>query len=503
MRITPLLYLFLLASLFAKAQIDTDIFGFDITTEGESITLTNQINISNSEGYNSQPYFLGKDVLLYAGNVDGNTEIIQYTRGKKKVFNTTTSGGEYSPQPIPGERAVSAVRLDTTGYQRLYRYMPRSGTSIEIIKNAVVAYYTWADKNTIVSADIVGQNLELVIHNIKNGNSENLEIKVGRSFHKIPNTDLVSFIDKTSEKWIVKSLHLKTKAIEEIIPLIDGSEDIAWLPDGSLLATKENTIYIKKTSKNNWESLVSFNNDNLKNLSRIAVSPDGSQIAVVSSVSPGKIVQKHIEPFNNRELDEFANAFSENVVVRNYFSDTLYVGRDLLKEKYRIYFERTTSSTVKVVNRVIHNNKVIDHELVIVDGKEYNQATIYTVDNGKISSMTFINSSKKTANPVPTVDAQLKTYNEGNIDAFMSFYDKNIKLYNYPTLLAFKNREEIKKTYGDMFKQLPDLTAKIKNRITIGNYTIDYEELSAKGSTWYGVAINKVINKKITHVTFL
>lgn len=503
MKTTFLLYLFTLTTAICTAQIDTEIYLFDINKKGESIILTNQKNISDSEGYDSQPYFLANNALLYAGTVKGNTEIIQYTRGKKRVFNTNTRGGEYSPQTIPGGRAISAVRLDTTGYQRLYKYSPRDPISIELIKDAKVAYYTWADKNTIVSADIVGQNLELVIHNIENKTSENLGIKVGRSFHKIPNTSLISFVDKTSENWALKSLNSKTKKIKEITSLIKGAEDIAWLPNGSLLITKENSIYIKKDMKSNWEKLHTFDDENLKNLSRIAVSPDGSQIAVVSEISPGEIVQKHIKPFNNRDLDAFANAFSENVVVRNYFSDTLYVGRDLLKDKYRIYFENTKSSTVKVVNRIIHKNKVIDHELVTVEGKQYNQATIYTVDNGKISSMTFIKPSKNGINPVPTVEAQLKTYNKGDIDGFLSFYDENIKLYTYPTIVSLSNQEDIKTTYGGLFKRIPDLNAKIKNRITIGNYTIDHEELSSQGNTWYGVAINKVINNKITQVTFL
>jgi len=479
------------------------VYLFDINRDGELITLTNQKNISDTKGYDSQPYFLGNDVLLYAGTVDNNTEIIQYTRGKKHVFNTTTSGGEYSPQTIPGGRAISAVRLDTTGYQRLYKYSPRDPNSTELIKDAKVAYYTWADKNTIVSADIIDQNLQLVIHNIKDETSENLGIKVGRSFHKIPNTSLISFIDKTSEEWTIKSLNPKTKEIKEIASLIKGIEDITWLPDGALLATKEDIIFIKKDSKSNWEKFHTFYDENLKNLSRIAASPDGSQIAVVSEISPGEIVQKHIQPFNNRDLDAFANAFSKDVVVRNYFSDTLYVGRDILKEKYRMYFENTKSSSVKVINRIIHKNNVIDHELVTVEGKQYNQATIYTVDNGKISSMTFIKPSTDATDPIPTVDAQLNTYNKGDIDGFMSLYGEEIKLYTYPTIVSFKNKEEIQKTYSGLFKRLPDLTAKIKNRITIGNYTIDHEELSSNGNIWYRVAINKVKNNKITQVTFI
>lgn len=485
------------------AQTNTEIHLFDVVTDGDKTTISNGQNISNSEGYDSQPFFLAKDVLIYAGARNGNTEILQYTKGKVRQFNNPTEGGEYSPQFIEGKRGISAVRLDPDGLQRLYAYLPRKEETPLLIKESKVAYYVWADENTIVAADIVENDLHLVIHDLKTKTDNDLGISVGRSFHKIPNTELISFIDKSTENWIVKSIDPKTQEIKEITPLIPGlpMEDIAWLPDGSLLATLEDSIIIKRKDSE-WAVFYNFDDDNLKNLSRITVSPEGSQLAVVSEVSPGEAVDKHIEPFNNRDLDAFANAFTEDVVVRNYFSDTLSVGRDRLRENYKNYYERTPSSQVKVLNRIVHKKIVIDEEEATINGKTKRHATIYEVRNGKIASMTFIQNSNTTSDPVPAVEAQLKTYNNTDIDGFMKLYTDDIAFFRYPTTPEMTTREEVRKTYDRIFKQTPDLNAIIKNRIVIGNFVIDQEKVSADGDTWYGVVVNEVVGGKINRIVF-
>ncbi len=268
------------ASMYSQ---NTEIFLFDIVEENGTRSFENEQNISKSPDYDSQPSFLAKDVLIYAGTRNGQTEILQYTRGAVRQLNYTTDGGEYSPQFIPGQRGISAVRLDPDGLQRLYKYLPRNKKTPLLIDDAVVAYYTWFDKNIIVSADIVENELHLSIHNLKAEESEDLQLNVGRSFHKIPQTQLVSFIDKSSDISVIKSINPLTREITEITPLLKGMEDIAWLNDGSILATLGPDVYIKKKDKD-WQIIYSFDKTVSTSLSRIAVSPDDSQVAIVAQL---------------------------------------------------------------------------------------------------------------------------------------------------------------------------------------------------------------------------
>lgn len=281
-----LLLLLLFSITFVRSQSDTEIFLFDIDATQDKPVLNNKKNISQNKGYDSQPQFLADNVIIYAGTREGQTEIIQYMRGTSKQFNTSTQGGEYSPQFMMGKRGISAVRLDPDGLQRLYHYLPRKTETPTLVKDAVVAYYTWFDKNTIVGADIVGDNLHLVIHHLDSKKTEDLKIAVSRSFHKIPETPLVSFIDKTSQPWMVKSFDPATKKITNIIPLDEGVEDINWLPDGRLLAAKGNTIFVK--DKNAWKVFHSFKDTTLQDITRFAIAPSGNQIAIVSTISQPK-----------------------------------------------------------------------------------------------------------------------------------------------------------------------------------------------------------------------
>lgn len=263
------------------AQTNTEIHLFGLSQKNGQLKLSPSKNISNSKGYNSQPFFMDDNKIIYAGTRDGNTEIIQYEKGDEIVFNKSTKGGEYSPQPIPGSTSISAVRLDSNGYQRLYTYNNKNRTSEEIMKNAVVAYYVWKDATTIVSADIVDEKLHLVIHNTSTQKSVDLGIEVGRSFHKIPSSNLVSFIDKSKTPWEVKSIDTESLEISPITTLPIGIEDINWLNSTTLLATKGNSLYLKQNGRD-WEILKRFEDKNLQTLSRIAVSKDGSLIAIVS-----------------------------------------------------------------------------------------------------------------------------------------------------------------------------------------------------------------------------
>jgi len=489
-----------LASFAAIAQPNTEVYLFDIS-EDENERLINKRNVSENDDYDSQPYFLAKDVLLYAGTVNGNTEIVQYGRGTKKVFNAPTAGGEYSPQAIPGGRSISAVRLDTTGLQRLYEYKPRKDESNVIVPEAVVAYYVWADETTIVAADIVDDELHLVIHNIATGESDDLEISVGRSFHKIPDSDLISFVDKSEPQWKVKSIHPQTKEIKTIITLPPDIEDICWLPNGTLLIAVKNSIWgLSKNDK--WKPYHSFLHEDLQRISRIAASPDGSQLAVVSEMSAAATVQKQVDAYNANDLEAFVATFSENVVVRNFPSDTMYVGREDLRDSYKKWFVPNDSDKVEVRTRITKGNVVIDEELFTSKKKSGRQAAIYEVSNGEITSVTFVADRKINFDPIAPVENLLTAYNKGNAARVMQYFSDDIQFFSYPDRPVMLSKEVIYKSYEGMFKELPDLTSIIEQRIVIGNLVIDKEKLSGDGSTWYGLAIHVLTDGKISKVLF-
>ena len=187
--------LFSIVFTVCSSQSNTEIFLYDIEVNQSKIQIKNGQNLSNNEGYDNQPSFLDDNTILFASTRNGQTDIAKYNlQSELKTFINATEGSEYTPLKIPNQDAVSAVRLDKDGLQRLYRYSLSDGKSSELIKDLVVAYYVWYNADIVVSAVIEGEQLNLYSTNIKKATNKKLATNIGRSLHKIPNSNLISFI---------------------------------------------------------------------------------------------------------------------------------------------------------------------------------------------------------------------------------------------------------------------------------------------------------------------
>lgn len=525
----------------SNAQSNTEIYLFDIEKKN-SLKVENGKNISNNEGYDNQPAFLNDDYALFASTRNNQTDITKYHLNyDSKIFINSTTGGEYTPLKIPNKNAISAVRLDTDGKQRLYSYNLSNGESTELIKDLVVAYYTWYNDDTIVGAVINNEQLNLFINNLSNSNNKIYTPVVGRSFHRIPDTDLVSFISKEDEnQWQVKSINPVNGRIRVIANTLDGVEDICWIDNRTMLSGKDGILYkLTLRRDNNWKKVTDLSSYGITNITRLAVNANTSQLLIagetesndgndgdgadsnsnsnsevnettqpntevtLTETQVGDIVQKHVEPFNNRQLDTFANAFDIDVVVNKFPKNYMYSGRNTLKENYKQFFKNNKKSNIKVLNRIILNNMVIDEELVTVNNKTVRQASIYEVNENSIKSMTFVRNKKASSNPEIIVNAQLERYNERDIEGFTKTYSNDIKLYTFPDNVTTEGQTKLKEQYATFFERVPDLNAEVMNRIIIGNKVIDKEKVTINGQIFYAIAIYEVKNGLINKVTFI
>ncbi len=513
-------------------QSNTEVFLFDLEVTDNKIEVDNGKNISNNEGYDNQPAFLNDDKILFASTRNGQTDIAQYNVNyKSKIFINSTEGGEYTPLKIPNKNAVSAVRLDKDGKQRLYAYNLSNGESTELINDLVVAYYTWYDENTTVSAVIEDEQLNLFVTNISENKSRKYATNVGRSFHKIPNSKLVSFIYKESDKqWQIRSLDPLTGKNKLIANSMEGVEDICWINGRTLLSGKNGTLY-KLTLKrdNNWKKVADLSSYGIANITRLSTNPQGTKLLIAGDLIPetpntvedtntsnaattrpilteaeaAAVVQKHVEPFNKRQLNDFVNTFDKDVVVNRFPKDYMYSGRNALKENYRQFFKNNEKANIKVLNRMVLKNKVIDEELVTINNITVRQATIYDVDKDGINAMTFIRNKNATSNPETIVNKQLEAYNKRDIDEFAKTYSKDITLHLFPDDLTTNGNADLKKRYDAMFEKVPDLNAEIVNRIVLGNKVIDKEKVTINGKIYYAIAIYEVKDGLISKVTFI
>ncbi|MEZ4781920.1 MAG: DUF6265 family protein [Flavobacteriaceae bacterium] len=285
----------------AFAQPNTEVFLFDLNTKNGKFELSNMKNISNSEGYDNQPSFQDNNTILYAGTRNGQTDIVKYDINyDSKIFVNHTEGGEYSPLKIPKQNAVSAIRLDPDGKQFLYNYSLKNGENDVLIDDVIIGYHVWYDSSLIVSSVLENGGLSLYTNDPKEKKSYFQQKNIGRSLHKIPNSDLVSYISKENENaWEIKSLNPISGVTKPIAVTIDKAEDMCFLPDGTIVMGKENKVYTYTPKKStDWLEATSLDTYNIKNISRLAVSPDGKKIAIVGESISTK------EPINlNKKLE--------------------------------------------------------------------------------------------------------------------------------------------------------------------------------------------------------
>lgn len=278
-------FFFLFISAISFAQSNTEVYLYELSLENDRYYVKSGKNISNNPGYDSQPHFYSKKSIIFASTRGKHTDIAKYNleSGKIKYLSDTPKGGEYSPQRIPKSKDVSAVRLDDDGLQRFYKYDSKSGKSKELIADLKVAYPFWLKKNVAINVVIVDKNLDLIISNLKNKTHSTIQKKVGRSVHKIPNTEFVSYISKANDQWEVMLYNTKNGDRKKIINTIGNKEDVCWLPNGTLLMAVGNTIMkFNPATDSEWSVFHAFSKTKHQNISRIIVNKKGTHLAIVS-----------------------------------------------------------------------------------------------------------------------------------------------------------------------------------------------------------------------------
>ena len=275
-------------SLVSSAQTNTEVFVVALETNSEGMYFDALQNISNNPGYDNQPSFYNDNLVLFSSTRDGQTDIAAYSLNKDSLQwkSETKNGSEYSPLKIPGRKSISAIRLDTDGTQLLYAYDYSTASSKVLLEDLKVGYHLWYDPNILVSSVLVDNRMDLVVSNIKDGTNYTFQKNVGRSLHKIPNTELISFISKEGDVLEVKSMNPISGATKTIVALPEGVQDICWLINGTILAGKDNQLIKFTPGKDNdqWKILKEFPKSEILKITRIASNNISSKLAFAAEI---------------------------------------------------------------------------------------------------------------------------------------------------------------------------------------------------------------------------
>ena len=250
----------------------------------ERLSVRDLVDATDRDGYDNQPSFdPAGTAIQYAAGVDATqTEIFRYRLDAGAVERVTTSEGasEFSPTTIPGQDALSAIR-EERGRQLLWRY-GADGSDLGPIFATVepVGYHAWADERT-VAMFVLGDPPTLQVGDAISGEVRTVAANPGRSIHRIPGTSEISFVRKVSDdEWWIERLDPGTGSAERITQTLPTREDHAWTPAGEILMGSGASLFAW-TPGGQWTPVAGLDAGEGGEISRLAVSPDGSRIALV------------------------------------------------------------------------------------------------------------------------------------------------------------------------------------------------------------------------------
>ena len=269
----------------------TDTYLVEVTPSANGLRLGEAPrNITRRQGYDNQPAFLpnGEGVLFTSFQTDGQTDIMLYdldTQTTRAVTRTPES--EYSATPIPGSDAFSVIRVEKDERQRLWRFsLDGAGPSLVLPDVAPVGYHVWGDERTLLLF-VLGRPPTLRLANAATGEATIVKNDPGRSLHKIPERDTMSFVDKSDATWWIRELHPRTRAVTPLIATLEGSEDHAWFPDGTLVMARGGKLYRATLhgESSAWGEAADWSASSIRNITRLAVSPSGKHLAFVADAA--------------------------------------------------------------------------------------------------------------------------------------------------------------------------------------------------------------------------
>jgi hypothetical protein len=261
----------------------TDIY---LARVAEGWTVSEVVNATAREGYDSQPAFLPDGAaFLYTSQREGQTDIYRYDLAAgESVPVTVTAEAEYSPTPMAGGTHFSTVRVEVDGTQHLWRF-PLAGGEPELMLPDVapVGYHAWLDATT-VALFVLGEPPTLRLARLGEPGARTLAENIGRCLARVPGTETFSYVDKTDEEsWQVMLADAADGSPRALGSTLEGSEDYAWTPSGELLMGQASKLFLGSTASNGltWREIADLAGAGVAGITRLALSPDGRWLALV------------------------------------------------------------------------------------------------------------------------------------------------------------------------------------------------------------------------------
>jgi hypothetical protein len=267
-------------SLSSFGQTGSEIILFDLKMKNGQVVLSNAENITNHKGYDNQPSFHPSQPIIYYSSFDDSSrsDIKYYNYKTGKTSNlTVTREREYSPTVTPDGKFISCIIQRDNGAQDLGKYPIAGGQPKVLINNLIVGYHAWAAKDRLLLF-VLGDSSSntLRYYNLSAKSDSIITKNIGRSLHKIPGQNAMSFVQR---------LDLATGVISTIASTLPGQDHITWLQNNVIVSGNTDKLFSFRVGiDKEWQPVIIEGDISmLKAITRLATNINNSKLAVVVS----------------------------------------------------------------------------------------------------------------------------------------------------------------------------------------------------------------------------
>jgi Tol biopolymer transport system component len=275
---------------FAGAQApESDVFLAPLRRVRDSLVVGKPVNVTHRPGYDNQPSFLpdSRGLLYTPVGADGQADIWRYDIAAHRTTRvTSTRESEYSATVMPGGLRMSVIRVEPDSTQRLWSFaLDGSDPQVLLAEQKPVGYHAWLGAMRLATY-VLGKPATLHVVDSDGAHDEVRAHDIGRALHRVPGREAFSYTqrDSSGSLWItVQPVSGGPETV--LLKAAAGNEFHAWTPDGVLLSATEARLLRWNgalDSTRAWVPFADLSSAGLRNVSRLAVSPDGKWLAFVA-----------------------------------------------------------------------------------------------------------------------------------------------------------------------------------------------------------------------------
>ena len=347
---------FLASAATATAQInDSEVWVGSLDTSGGRFAVSNLLNISNHPGYDNQPaFFPDGSRLVFTSQI---AELDDTGHAVQAVIYDIASGSStpmkgalgFSPTPAADGKSLMMLR---EGHVVL---RDPSGHETALTETKDAGYYARFDDRTWVLF-MNDKQRRIVIYDATTKALDTMAVGANTAPIRIPGKRAVTFVasepfpapegeaakSAPPRKIVLRQLDLDDRRVTTLatIPFPTSGSHV-WISDGArrgtLLMASGRTIYEwNPAHPDDWQKAAEFDNPELQGLTRIALSPRGDRIALVSTPRDETIIRDSRAASNQALAAHNAAAFAEILkddVIVTAASGKLIQGRAAMKDE--------------------------------------------------------------------------------------------------------------------------------------------------------------------------